>query len=67
MRRCWAALDIASLIAQKSPDAVQGTKELLNWSRDHPIPEGKQMDLLRFFSPYPFHTFMFDIFIFFFG
>ncbi|KAE8418538.1 ClpP/crotonase-like domain-containing protein [Aspergillus pseudocaelatus] len=35
-----AALDIASLIAQKSPVAVQGTKELLNWSRDHPIAEG---------------------------
>ncbi|GAB1198291.1 hypothetical protein APSETT444_007605 [Aspergillus pseudonomiae] len=35
-----AALDIASLVAQKSPVAVQGTKELLNWSRDHPIAEG---------------------------
>lgn len=36
-----AALDIASLIAEKSPVAVHGTKELLNWSRDHPIAEGK--------------------------
>ncbi|KAF7591706.1 putative enoyl CoA hydratase [Aspergillus hancockii] len=35
-----AALKIAGLIAQKSPVAVQGTKELLNWSRDRPISEG---------------------------
>ncbi|KOC12654.1 hypothetical protein AFLA70_130g002760 [Aspergillus flavus AF70] len=34
-----AALDIASLIAKKSPITVQGTKELLNWSRDYTIAE----------------------------
>ncbi|KAB8205615.1 hypothetical protein BDV34DRAFT_195361 [Aspergillus parasiticus] len=35
-----AALDIANLIAQKSPVALQGTKELLHWSRGHTIAEG---------------------------
>ncbi|GFF24374.1 delta(3,5)-Delta(2,4)-dienoyl-CoA isomerase, mitochondrial [Aspergillus udagawae] len=34
-----SALQLAGLIAQKSPVAVQGTKELLNWSRDHPTQE----------------------------
>ncbi|KJK67228.1 Enoyl-CoA hydratase/isomerase family protein [Aspergillus parasiticus SU-1] len=37
-----AALDIANLIAQKSPVALQGTKELLHWSRGHTIAEGKE-------------------------
>lgn len=37
-----AALDIASLIAKKSPITVQGTKELLNWSRDYTIAESKE-------------------------
>ncbi|KAJ9386309.1 hypothetical protein DTO063F5_3823 [Paecilomyces variotii] len=35
-----AALDLAALIASKSPVAVQGTKELLNWSRDHSVQDG---------------------------
>ena len=30
----------AELVAGKSPVAVQGTKELLNWSRDHPVADG---------------------------
>ncbi|OJJ69718.1 hypothetical protein ASPBRDRAFT_57339 [Aspergillus brasiliensis CBS 101740] len=34
------ALDLAGLIASKSPVAVQGTKELLNYSRDHSVAEG---------------------------
>ncbi|KAL2846686.1 enoyl-CoA hydratase/isomerase family protein [Aspergillus pseudoustus] len=34
------SLELASLIAQKSPVAVLGTKELLNYSRDHSIQEG---------------------------
>ncbi|KAL1961411.1 hypothetical protein VTO42DRAFT_139 [Malbranchea cinnamomea] len=34
------ALKLAELIATKSPVAVQGTKELLNWSRDHNVPDG---------------------------
>ncbi|KAI9850352.1 MAG: hypothetical protein M1838_005799 [Thelocarpon superellum] len=33
---------IATLIAGKSPVAVQGTKELLNYSRDHTVAEGLQ-------------------------
>lgn len=36
-----AAFDLAALIASKSPVAVQGTKELLNWSRDHSVQDGK--------------------------
>ena len=36
-----AALRWATLVAEKSPVAVQGTKELLNYSRDHSIEEGR--------------------------
>ena len=35
------ALDWATLVAGKSPVAVQSTKELLNWSRDHSVHDGK--------------------------
>ena len=35
-----AALQWASTVASKSPVAVQGTKELLNWSRDHSVADG---------------------------
>jgi delta(3,5)-delta(2,4)-dienoyl-CoA isomerase len=34
------ALKLASLIASKSPVAVLGTKELLNYSRDHSVQDG---------------------------
>ncbi|RDW67371.1 enoyl-CoA hydratase/isomerase family protein [Aspergillus mulundensis] len=34
------ALELATLMASKSPIAVQGTKELLNWSRDHTVQDG---------------------------
>jgi delta(3,5)-delta(2,4)-dienoyl-CoA isomerase len=34
-----AALKIAGLLASKSPIAVQGTKELLNHSRDHTVAQ----------------------------
>lgn len=36
------ALDMAKLIASKSPVAIQGTKALLNHSRDHSVPESLQ-------------------------
>ena len=36
-----AAIRWATLVAEKSPVAVQGTKEILNWSRDHNIQDGK--------------------------
>ncbi|EEH50346.1 uncharacterized protein PADG_06425 [Paracoccidioides brasiliensis Pb18] len=35
-----AGVEIAGLMARKSPVAVQGTKELLNWSRDHSVQDG---------------------------
>ncbi|EAS31874.1 enoyl-CoA hydratase/isomerase [Coccidioides immitis RS] len=35
-----AAIELGELMASKSPIAVQGTKELLNWSRDHNIQDG---------------------------
>lgn len=35
-----AAFDTASLIAGKSPVAIQGTKHNMNYSRDHTIEEG---------------------------
>ncbi|KAI9371318.1 ClpP/crotonase, partial [Aspergillus egyptiacus] len=34
------AVELAALMASKSPIAVQGTKELLNWSRDHTVQDG---------------------------
>ncbi|KAJ5769525.1 Delta(3-5)-Delta(2-4)-dienoyl-CoA isomerase [Penicillium odoratum] len=35
-----AGLKMAGLMATKSPIAVQGTKEILNYSRDHPVQDG---------------------------
>lgn len=35
-----SAIDLAVLIAKKSPVAVQGTKINLNYSRDHTVEEG---------------------------
>ena len=34
------ALNIAKTIASKSPVAVQGSKVILNYSRDHSVDEG---------------------------
>lgn len=36
-----AAFKTATLVASKSPVAVQGTKELLNHSRDHAVDDSK--------------------------
>lgn len=33
------AVEIAGQIAQKSPVAIQGTKDILNHARDHPVGE----------------------------
>lgn len=43
------ALRWAAVVAGKSPVAVQGTKELLNWSRDHSVQDGEssQTDLVN--------------------
>ena len=35
-----AGVELGALIASKSPVAVQGTKELLNWSREHSVQDG---------------------------
>lgn len=35
-----AAVELGALMASKSPVAVQGTKEILNWSRDHSVQDG---------------------------
>ena len=35
-----AALNMAKTIASKSPVAVQGSKVILNYSRDHSVDEG---------------------------
>lgn len=40
-----AAIEHAGLMASKSPIAVQGTKELLNWSRDHTVQDGEYLFL----------------------
>ncbi|KAL4894947.1 ClpP/crotonase-like domain-containing protein [Aspergillus ambiguus] len=34
------AIELGALMATKSPVAVQGTKEILNWSRDHTVQDG---------------------------
>ena len=36
-----AALHWANLVAEKSPVAVQGTKNILNFSRDHSVEDGR--------------------------
>lgn len=43
-----AALKMAELISTKSPVAVQGTKEFLNYSRDNKIAESKRFPFLVF-------------------
>ena len=39
------ALEVAKLIATKSPIAVQATKEVINYSRDHSVDDGEQCRL----------------------
>jgi delta(3,5)-delta(2,4)-dienoyl-CoA isomerase len=40
------ALRWAAIVAGKSPVAVQGTKELLNWSQDHSVQDGEPFKLI---------------------
>ena len=40
-RTVEAGLALARTMAEKSPVAVQGTKEILNWSRDHSVQDGE--------------------------
>jgi delta(3,5)-delta(2,4)-dienoyl-CoA isomerase len=42
------ALALAKSIGEKSPIAVQATKEILNFSRDHSVQDGKLMSMRRF-------------------
>jgi delta(3,5)-delta(2,4)-dienoyl-CoA isomerase len=46
-----AALETAGFIASKSPVAVQGTKELLNHSRDHTVADSASSPLSRVCVP----------------
>lgn len=41
-------LKLAGLLASKSPVAVQGTKELLNYSRDHNVADGQWISSFAF-------------------
>lgn len=41
------AVELAELMAKKSPVAVQGTKELLNYSRDHSVKDGRLSNPVR--------------------
>jgi Delta3,5-Delta2,4-dienoyl-CoA isomerase len=40
------ALEMAKVMAEKSPVAVQGTKEILNHARDHSVAESKSKALI---------------------
>jgi delta(3,5)-delta(2,4)-dienoyl-CoA isomerase len=42
------ALELGGLIAGKSPVAVQGSKEILNWSRDRSVEDGMLSSLFLF-------------------
>ena len=39
------AVDLAVLMSSKSPVAVQGTKNFLDWSRDHTVADGEMKSL----------------------
>ena len=48
------ALRVAGGIAEKSPVAVLGTKEVLNFSRDHSVEDGEFCSGFGFFFPFVF-------------
>lgn len=45
-----AAIELATTIASKSPIAVQGTKELLNYSRDRTVEEGTVCGIMNCYT-----------------
>jgi Delta3,5-Delta2,4-dienoyl-CoA isomerase len=50
------AYQLAETLAAKSPVAVQGTKELINYSRDHGVENSKSILLYHFRIFFPFRT-----------
>lgn len=62
-----AGLNMAELLATKSPVAVQGTKELLNHARDHSVDESRFDDFLSHstqvhVADYCYHTYRLAIY-----
>lgn len=56
------AMELARTIAEKSPVAVQGTKAVVNYSRDHSIEDGEFLSFFLFHFFFFFHSFPFASF-----
>ena len=57
-----AAVDMAKTIASKSPVAVQGSKVILNYSRDHSVDEGLEYVVSANMSTLVLYTSMRSVF-----